>query len=114
MPCDERLAAVCRKEGHNPVNHSAQSWDDGCPKVGTGTGRGLAQTHPGQHTQLLKFLESKKTKQILAIAVLKLRLWPKLEQTLQPNDLQPFFPLLIRLKPLFEEIECTLLRNCAP
>ncbi|XP_075903763.1 secretory phospholipase A2 receptor isoform X2 [Nelusetta ayraudi] len=33
VPCGEPLAAVCRKESQNPVNHSAQSWDDGCPKA---------------------------------------------------------------------------------
>lgn len=35
VSCDEQLPAVCRKESRNPVNHSAQSWDEGCPKVGT-------------------------------------------------------------------------------
>lgn len=44
VSCDEQLPAVCRKESRNPVNHSAQSWDEGCPKVGTWTGKVHAHT----------------------------------------------------------------------
>lgn len=55
VSCDEQLPAVCRKESRNPVNHSAQSWDEGCPKVGTWTGKVHAHTLVKQ----LKFLGGK-------------------------------------------------------
>uniref|UniRef100_A0A3Q4I7D4 Phospholipase A2 receptor 1 n=1 Tax=Neolamprologus brichardi TaxID=32507 RepID=A0A3Q4I7D4_NEOBR len=40
--CDERLAAVCRRESQNGVQHHG-TWDEGCPEVGK-------QEYPQTHT----------------------------------------------------------------
>lgn len=47
--CDERLAAVCRRESQNGVQHHG-TWDEGCPEVGK---QEYPQTHTSSNVRFL-------------------------------------------------------------